>query len=409
MDDMPGGGLGAEKDDMGGAMPPAPDMGMKDEGPEGEGDLGKIEEGIEKIEDQLEEILDKMDEGVSSLKEDKEKGEDILGKEEGPEEDLEKLEAKINDAKIVLAEAKKEKGDKGFGFPFFGKGKGKEDKKEDKDDKDGKKDKKDEKKDDKKDKKEGSDVEGLLGKIRSRIEELRSEKEANLYPFKKEVKPIPPVDNINAETAKKQISTTDSEIKGQPAKDKEQENMNHGDLGQADLAYKTKGKNVSGKKVSIETAEKVRKHSVQNASDKAKLSVELAARQQLKGLISDPLKEALVKNLTEAGVEAETADAIIHNAYVDAYEESHKILIKEAFEIFMNKEFDEFVKIAKFVDSYEVKTASTPVKEEDTENFKEKEASTSAPLRGFSSESHKGEVFKGYWKDVQAQQRAGTR
>ena len=391
----PGGGIGAGADmDLGPGT-------MGDEGGEG-GDSKKLDTIIEK--------LDTMSGDIAELKGNEEEvgdelegDTDVLGdvtdeaekESEGiPGKDGKDVMSMVEEARIVIATAKS-KLRENITASFEDMIKAKKEKA----------DKKDEKKEDKKDKDASIDIEDLIRKVKARIEEIRTEKEANLYPFKKEIKPIPPVDNINAETAGKQISTDDKEIKGQPVTDKDMENINHGDIGQKDLSY-SQGKADPGKttekKVSIEVAERIRKHSVQNAIDKARLSVELASRQQLKGMIDDPLRVSLAKNIVEAGIDPEIADAIIHNAYIDAYEESHKSIMKEAFDTFMEKDFDEFTKIAKFVDDYKVKQAEISSVENTEESFRDKEASdNNAPLRGFSADKDsRKEMYREYWTHV---------
>jgi len=386
--------------------------------------VDEIKNMVSEIKEDVEEIREEtVGEKEEELGEEIGEAKDVIGEGEKAAEGIEdedtseKLTAKIQEARQVVAEAKKKlTGSRPKSYKEIlskiPKGKGKaamEEKKENpfekKEDKDEKKDDKDEKKEDKKedkeDKKSSIDVESLIRKVRAKLEELRSEKEANLYPFKKEIKPIPPVDNINAETAAKTISTVNSEIKGQPVTDKDFETLNHGDIGQKDLAYKTEGKSTPEKKVSVEVAERIRQHSVQNAVDQARLSVELAARQQLKGMIDDPLREALRRNMAEAEIDPELAEAIIHNAYIDGYEESHKAVMKEAFDTFMTKDIDEFTKIAKFVDEYQVKTAAVSSVENTEEIFRDKEASTEdAPLRGFAADKDaRKEAYKRYWQE----------
>ena len=289
--------------------------------------------------------------------------------------------------------------------PWLMKGKGKKDGKDEKKD-DKKKDDKDDKKDDKKDKKDDKkkasmDVEELIVQVRAKLDSIRTSKEAQSeYPFKEQIKPIPPVSNINQETAKQTISKVDSEIKRDPAKDKKDETLNmdglteDGTPGSDPLGKSAKGQ----KKVSVEAAERVRQSSIEGVTDKARLAVELAARQQMKGLIDDPLKIALIKNMEEIGVSADIAAAVIHNAYIDGFEASHTAISKEAFDTFMDKDYDEFVKIAEFTKDFIVREASiAPVKVE--EDIIEKTAS-SLPLRSGRTDGSTSEKFKGYWQDV---------
>jgi hypothetical protein len=244
----------------------------------------------------------------------------------------------------------------------------------------------------------------LLARIQTRLAEIQ--KEAQLYPFKDLNKQQ--VDNINAQTAKDQASTINSEIKGQPAKDKLNPTIHPDKLD-------TKLKAQKGK-VSVEVAEKIRQHSVQNAVDKAKLSVELAAQQQLKGLIENPLRKSIVAAFTEYGVDAQVAEDITYNAFIDSYEESQKFVMKEAFETFMEKDIEDFIKVAQFVKDFrDDKKSSDPVEENktksasnesETQGSREKTASVQgSPLRGTQVGKDKKEDYRKYWEDVSRERR----
>lgn len=160
-----------------------------------------------------------------------------------------------------------------------------------------------------------------------------------------------------------------------------------------------KGKGGSEKAASVdEKTEEVKiRKSVSAAVDKARLSVELAARQQLKGLIDNPLKTAFVQGMVEYGVEKSAAEAIAHNAFIDGFENAQKNIIKEAFETFMSKSFDDFVKVAEFTKNYSAKFAeaeAAPVEEP------KEEAVVTAALRGTPASKDAGDMFTGYWGDV---------
>ena len=160
---------------------------------------------------------------------------------------------------------------------------------------------------------------------------------------------------------------TDIPVKDTEMKDKRLTNDKTLDKGETPA----KGVTALGKGASDESIEKsasveevkIRK-SVSAAVDKARLSVELAARQQLKGLIENPLKTAFIKNMADYGLEKSAAEAIAHNAFLDGFEESQKAVIKEAFETFMEKSFDDFVKVAEFTKNYSVKFAEESAVEE---------------------------------------------
>jgi hypothetical protein len=244
----------------------------------------------------------------------------------------------------------------------------------------------------------------LLARIQTRLAEIQ--KEAQLYPFKDLNKQQ--VDNINAQNAKDQASTINSEIKGQPAKDKLNPTIHPDKLD-------TKLKAQKGK-VSVEVAEKIRQHSIQNAVDKAKLSVELAAQQQLKGLIENPLRKSVVAAFIEYGVDAKVAEDITYNAFIDGYEESQKLIMKEAFGTFMEKDIEDFIKVAQFVKDFrDDKTSSDPVEDDktksasdepETQGSREKTASVQgSPLRGTQVDKDRKEDYRKYWEHVSRERR----
>lgn len=252
--------------------------------------------------------------------------------------------------------------------------------------------------------------ESLIKRVKARLANMRKEKEAQLYPFKDISGPAAKVDNTNAENASQQISAINSEITGQPVTDKDNPTINS-ELGQKDLPYKQEGKSTTGKnippatssKISMETAEKTRAHSIKNAVDKAKLSVELAAQQQLKGLLDNPLKRAFVENMKVAGIPEDTAEAIAHNAFVDGYEANQQVIMKEAFETFMSKPIDDFVKVAKFTKEHNYKEASAlEITEDDS---REKTGSVNPPLRGAQVSDAKKDTFTKYWEQVGRERR----
>lgn len=239
----------------------------------------------------------------------------------------------------------------------------------------------------------------LLTRIQKRLSEIN--KEAQLYPFKDLNKQN--ADNINAQTAIDQANTINSEIKSQPAKDKLDARIHPDGLNTNLKAQKGK--------VSVEVAERIRQHSIQNAVDKAKLSVELASQQQLKGLIENPLRKSIVAAFVEYGVDAQAAEDITYNAFIDSYEDSQKLVMKEAFETFMREDIEGFIKIAEFVKDYKdtKESSHTPVQENiksasngsNTQDSREKTASVQgSPLRGTQVSKDRKEDYRRYWEDV---------
>jgi len=291
----------------------------------------------------------------------------------------------------------------------------------------------DKKKEEKKEKKAGEECEGeeseeteeeseaakkkegassVIDKIMQRVAEM---KQANLYPFKDLNKQQ--VDNINAETASSQASTINKEISGGKHAEKESiapkgisttnPTVSTGSPNNSKSVKSTNPKKAEAEedgsaKISIEAAERIKQHSIENAVSKAKLAVELASRQQLKGLIENPLKIAFVKNMVEAGIDNEVAEAITHNAFLDGYQAAQQLIIKEAFEIFMEKDLKDFVKVAEFTEAYMTKEGSQAPAEGDN-NSQVKTASvveTEAPLRGTQVSKDRKEEFKTYWSTV---------
>jgi hypothetical protein len=280
-------------------------------------------------------------------------------------------------------------------------------KKDDDKKKDKKKEDKEEKKEkeEKEDKEKKSETDDLIVRVKARLAEIRKEKEAFIYdgrPADAHVAPSgnKPLDKINTEAG------NIKDIGGEPASDKDYQTINAAPIAQAALpASQGKGapghntgkgtsmKEAPGRKASEDTRE---------AIDKARLAVELAAIQQFKGLLPNPLKEAMIKNMVEAGVNPQVAEDIAHNAFIDGSESAHKILSKEAFETFMNKDYDDFVKVSAFTKDYIAKEGAVLSSVEDEET--KKTASANPPLRGAKT-SYSSEDYKEYWEDVKRTRR----
>lgn len=381
----------------------------------GADDANKLDDEIGKSEDTMSDAKD-----VMAPKEDKPKeDENSIGASDGS--DIKQAEKGSEEAMAVTM------GTKGSDSKDSGS------KSEDSKDSDSK-----DEKDDKKDDKEGSDMNGekkagdaievidavedvrtegtadetavtdvtaseLLNKLEQRVAELK--KEANEYPFKDLNKQN--VDNINAQTAKDQASTINSEIAGGAHSDSEsiapkEISTENPTVGKGE-PKEAPGKKVSAPaagKVSIEVAERVRQNSIDNERAKAKLSVELASIQQLKGLIDNPLKEAMIKNMEEAGLTKEAAEAIAFNSFIDGYESSQSLVMKEAFETFMEKDLDEFVKISETVVNYRMKEASELAVQANDEQRDVTASVDTVPLRGTKTSKEKTTVYKNFWEDV---------
>lgn len=160
--------------------------------------------------------------------------------------------------------------------------------------------------------------------------------------------------------------------------------------------------------IDVATSDRIREHHVTAAFNKARVAVELASQQQLKELIDNPLKEALVNELTEYGIDGYDAKALIHNAFIEGFEKAQEVIIKEAFETFINKNIDDFQKVAQFVRNYEVKLAEDAVaQEEATETSKTASDESSLSLKGAPVKGSNKSEYTGYWEDVKARRQAG--
>ena len=152
-------------------------------------------------------------------------------------------------------------------------------------------------------------------------------------------------------------------------------------------------------------ANSLARKAVAQAVAKTRVAMEVSAIQQLKGLLVNPLKEELVSRFADYGVDKVAAQAIVHNAFVTAYEDSQKIVIAEAFDVLANKEDNEFVKVASFTKDF--KGASDEGKDsKDTKEDKEKEASVeaktvkTASLRGSQVNNDNSQVYTGFWRSA---------
>jgi hypothetical protein len=157
-------------------------------------------------------------------------------------------------------------------------------------------------------------------------------------------------------------------------------------------------------------ANSLARKAVAQAVAKTRVAMEVSAIQQLKGLLVNPLKEELVARFAEYGVEKVAAQALVHNAFVSAYEDSQKIVIAEAFDVLANKDDNEFVKVASFTKDFKGASAdgdADDVKaDEGILDDKEKEASAeaktvkTASLRGSQVNNDNSQVYTGFWRSA---------
>jgi len=157
--------------------------------------------------------------------------------------------------------------------------------------------------------------------------------------------------------------------------------------------------------IDVATADRIRDHHVTAAFNKAKVAVELASQQQLKELIDNPLKEALVSNLKEYGIDGYDAQALVHNAFIEGFEKAQEVILKEAFETFINKDINDFQKIAQFVKNYEVKLATDVDTPHEVETKTASDSSVS--LKGAPVKGNDRSEYKGYWEDYKARRQVG--
>jgi len=357
--------------------------------------------------DQMGALEGEIGKGKDVLEEVKEKGPMAEKKEEEKEEDKEKKpfppkkEEASEQEENVIKEAIENEED-------TGKEAASDDKKKDQEAMDvamGKKGP--EKKKDEKKAGEEESSNSIIEKLKTRVAEM---KEANLYPFKDLNKQQ--VDNTNAQTAKDQSKTIDKEVSGgkKPGAEDRGESISPSELHQQVPAQKgQEGKSVKKGQISIEAAERIKQQSIENEKSKARLSVELAARQQLKGLLDNPLKEAIVNNMIEAGASKEAAEAIAFNSMIDGYEASQKIIIKEAFETFMEKDINDFIKTAEYTEQFvptrEKTSTEAPANEGDTSSREKVASVQTPPLRGTQTSKDRKEDYRRYWEDVSIERR----
>ncbi len=368
-------------------------------------------------------VMDKLDEIIDLLKE-------IKDAVKGAEDEFDSFEgqdainastaiAKAKDAiKLAVAAVKTAKEEEKKGFPFFGK----KDKKED--DKD---DKKKDKKEDKKEKDKEASVDDVIDQITSKLAELRGVskedvlKEAQLYPFKdnKEYKvdgnPVHMVDHKDTRASgnrretiisdlSKKASAMDPAPSGSELKSEDIDTGYDVNVpGKSEEPYSQEGKTYSAAEVG-----KIRQSDIKNTVDKARLSFELAAQQQFKGLLACPLKEAMVNEMVNAGIEKQAAEDIAHNAFIDGYEKNQSIILAEL-NTFMKKDINDFIKVARYTQEFKTKEAGVSVVEDadvkkEASQSQEDETTKTASLRP-SQVGNVEDQFTSYWQDVASKNR----
>lgn len=254
----------------------------------------------------------------------------------------------------------------------------------------------------------------VLEKIKQRMAKLAEARKANLYPFK-QPKEYDFAD-INAAKAGEQASEIDSDNKsGEMTKDKKDKFLGQGrDKGGEQPkdpgmdVSKPANKAAEDTMISIKQARAKIAKEVDETVAKLKLAIEIASVQQLKGLISNPLKEAMIKNMEEAGMVKEAAEAIAHNSFLDGYQSAQEEVIAEAFGTLAKQGMEEFIKVASFTKKYSGELNSS-VKEDAELKPQVKTASekSSIALRGSQVTRDNDDKYSKFWKQVNAERISG--
>lgn len=246
------------------------------------------------------------------------------------------------------------------------------------------------------------DIKARLAALREAKEGAGMEKKAQLYPFKDQETPV---DEINNQQASENASAANSDLKGGFPASKESETIAIKPGEQA----KDPGMDVSVpyNKVAAAADALARKASVE-AVAKTRVAMEIASMQQLKGVpgMENPLREELVAKFAEVGVDRNVAAAIVHNAYVDKYEDSQKVVIAAAFDVLANQSDDELVKVASFTKEFRTASANEETPEEGASDINQVTATNesgktvTANLRGsqVSSIKDSSQVYKDFWR-----------
>lgn len=246
------------------------------------------------------------------------------------------------------------------------------------------------------------DIKARLAALREAKEGAGIEKKAQLYPFKDQETPV---DEINNQQAGENASAINSDLKGGFPASKESENLGIKPGEQVN----DPGMEISKpyNKVAAAADALARKASVE-ATAKTRVAMEIASMQQLKGVpgMENPLKEELVARFAEAGIDKHVAAAIVHNAYLDKYEDSQKVVIAAAFDVLANQSDDELVKVASFTKEFRTASANEETPEEGASDINQVTANNesgktvTANLRGsqVSSIKDSSQVYKDFWR-----------
>jgi len=252
-------------------------------------------------------------------------------------------------------------------------------------------------------------MEELKEKI-AKLKEIRGggspeKKEAQLYGadgFKDVANTGALVSPTNEETASAQASEINSDMSGGFVKDTDASIAPKAIVDEVNDPGMAVSKDYN--KAASENNAFARKAAVQAVS-KARIAMELAGTQQLKGLLANPLRDELVSKFAELGIDKSVSSAIIHNAFIDKFEDSQRVVIAEAFDVLANKEDSEFVKIASFTTDFKEEDLDETVSEDDN-SIISKEANVdngegsvkTASLRGSQVNGDNSQQYTHFWR-----------
>lgn len=182
------------------------------------------------------------------------------------------------------------------------------------------------------------------GTVKATFSAVR-EKVSQLMPFKDKLKQT--VDNTNEKDAKAQEKAISSDLT-KFDKDKDTELL---------------GMNRDKTAPTAKEVDKIKKSFFENGVAKARFAVDLACRQQVKGLLANPLKEAFVKEAVALGMSEESAKIAAHNAMISGYQASQEVVIEAAFDDFVKKPSQVFAEISDVTNKTAFVDADTVVSE----------------------------------------------
>ena len=108
--------------------------------------------------------------------------------------------------------------------------------------------------------------------------------------------------------------------------------------------------------------------------------------------------------MVNAGIEKTAAEDIAHNAFIEGFEKNQQVVLAEL-NTFMNKDINEFVKVARYTQEFKAKEASETLVDETVKVAEsEEEITKTASLRPSPVGSEENQ-FKSYWENAAAKNR----